>query len=173
MLLGLCFGVASWMLFFFAHLVTMRVVAPAQTTRIDKILFLTGLLAIPTSVGAAMAVLNYSIWTQGGWFMGMLWGMLAYFALFTLYMPFYYTVATSLSVRTVVLLAREADGTLPITVLFEQFGSQVLVARRLFVMAQNGLLSQRGNEFQLTSKGRFVAQAFALLKRFWRLGPGG
>jgi hypothetical protein len=151
----------------------MRVAAPAQRARIDRTLSLIGLLAVPTSVAVALPNLDYSAWSQGGWFMGMVWGILAYVALFTLYMPFFYTVIASLSVRTIILLAQESDGTLPIAFLFDQFGSQALVARRLNVMTQNGLVSQFGNEYRLTPKGRFIAQFFASLKRFWRLWPGG
>ena len=124
MILGLCLGVAIWILFLLGHLLTMRVAAPAQRARIDRTLSLIGLLAVPTSVAVALPNLDYSAWSQGGWFMGMVWGILAYVALFTLYMPFFYTVIASLSVRTIILLAQESDGTLPIAFLFDQFSSR-------------------------------------------------
>jgi hypothetical protein len=173
MVLGLCFGVAAWSLFFLGHLVAMRRAAPARRAYLDQILFLLGLLSVPAGLAAAMLVLGESAWTHGGVIPGSLWGMLAYVALFTLYMPFFYTVATSLSVRTIVLLARSPDGALPIQALFDRFGSRALVEGRLLVMMQNGLLLQRGGEYHLTSKGYVVAQAFSRIKQFWRLGAGG
>lgn len=173
MILGLCFGVATWTLFFFGHLATMRGTAPAKRAHRDKYLFAMGFIIIPSSVGAATLNLEDSIWTQGGWIMGTLWGVLVYISLFALYMPFFYTVTASLSVCTVVLLAKATDNSLPIAILMKKFGSHDLVAKRLLVMAQHGLLSQRGNEYWLTCKGWLVARAFAALKQFWRLGPGG
>jgi hypothetical protein len=173
MVLGLCFGVAAWSLFFLGHLAAMRLAAPARRAHIDQIFFLLGLLAVPAGVGAAILVLEESVWTHGGAILGSLWGMLAYVALFTLYMPFFYTVATSLSVRTIVLLARSPDGALPIPALFDRFGSRALVEGRFSAMMQNGLLLQHGGEYRLTSKGHLVAQAFSAIKRFWRLGAGG
>lgn len=173
MIIGLCLGVATWIVFFFGHLMTMRLTTTARRTKIDRVLFLIGMCVVPTCMGVECLVLDYSAWTRGGFFVGTLWGLLTYVSLFTLYMPFFYTVVASLSVQTIVLLAREADGALPILLLFDQFGSHKLVAKRLSVLTQNGLVSQRGNEYRLTYTGRFIAQTFSFLKRFWRLWPGG
>lgn len=173
MLLGLCFGAGASGLVLLAHLAAMRLVAPAGRARIDRISFLLGLLAIPASLGLAMPMLGESAWTHGGWLLGSLWGILEYFAVFTLYMPFFFTVATSLSVATIVMLARQADGALPLSALFDRFGSRTLIEGRLAVMVRNGVLVREGSDYQLTAKGRRVARAFAVLKRFWRLEPGG
>jgi hypothetical protein len=173
MLLGLGFGVAAWSLFFLGHLAAMRFAMAAERARLDRLLFLVGLLSIPIGLGGTMPFLQSSVLTHGGWFMGALWGILGYFALFTLYMPFFYTVATSLSVCTIVLLVREVDGKLPVSELSRRFASRTLVEDRLAVMAQNGLLSRQGDIYRLESRARLIARTFSALKRFWRLGAGG
>jgi len=173
MLLGLGFGVAAWSFFFLGHLAAMRFAMPAERARLDRLLFLMGLVSIPIGLGGTMPFLQSSMLTHGGWLMGALWGILGYFALFTLYMPFFYTVATSLSVGTIVLLARRVDGKLPVSELFRRFASRTLVEGRLAAMAQNGLLSRQEDVYRLKFRGRLIARTFSLLKRFWRLGPGG
>jgi hypothetical protein len=173
MILGLCVGVVVWLLFMLGHFTAMRLVAPADRAKIDRALLLLGFLAIPAGIFFGLQTVTYPILAQGGWLMGLLWGLLAYLCLFSLYMPFFYTVATSLSVHTIVLLAQEPDGSLPISVLFEHFASHSLIQKRLAVMVQNGLMFSDGTGYRLTSKGRFVAEAFSILKRFWRLWPGG
>ena len=173
MILGLCIGIAIWLVFLLGHLAAMVLAVPARRAHMDRLLFLIGIFAIPATVGASLFLFVPSTFTHGGWLMGILWGTLTYVALFTLYMPFFYTIAASLTVQTLVLLAREADGTLPISSLFDRFGSRKLVAGRLTVMSQNGLVSLDGTEYRLTPKGKFIARMFAFLKRFWRLWPGG
>jgi Mn-dependent DtxR family transcriptional regulator len=89
-------------------------------------------------------------------------------------MPFYYTVASSLSVRTLVLLAAEPGGRLPIDEVRERFVSRALVGQRLEIMKTNGFLAAtEDGGFVLTSKGRALATVFGQLTRFWRMDAGG
>jgi hypothetical protein len=92
--------------------------------------------------------------------------------LFVLYVPAVYTILTSLSVATLVLL-RRSGGRIPEPSLYGQFASRELMQQRLCVLLGAGHLVREGCGFTLTSRGRAVARAFAFVKRLWRLGPGG
>ena len=92
--------------------------------------------------------------------------------LFVLYVPAVYTILTSLSVATLVLL-RRSGGRIPEASLYGQFASRQLMRRRLCVLLGAGHVVRDGRGFSLTSRGRAVARAFAFVKRLWRLGPGG
>lgn len=92
--------------------------------------------------------------------------------LFVLYVPAVYTILTSLSVATLVLL-RRSGGRIPEASLFGQFASRQLMQQRLCVLLGAGHVVRDGQGFSLTSRGRAVARAFAFVKRLWRLGPGG
>jgi hypothetical protein len=92
--------------------------------------------------------------------------------LFVLYVPAVYTILTSLSVATLVLLRRSGDR-IPEASLYGEFASRQLLQQRLRVLLGAGHLVRDGCGFSLTSRGRAVARAFASVKRLWRLGPGG
>jgi len=92
--------------------------------------------------------------------------------LFVLYVPAVYTILTSLSVATLVLL-RRSGGRIPEASLYGQFASRQLMRQRLCVLLGAGHVVRDGRGFSLTSRGRAVARAFAFVKRLWRLGPGG
>jgi hypothetical protein len=140
----------------------------------------TNLVLVGCFVGLAISaflmchLLADGLLTHGGAVMGLLWGILTLVCLFVLYMPFYYTIASSLSVRTLVLLASQPDGRLPTAQVCERFISRALVGHRLDIMRVNGFLAEtaRGS-FTLTAKGRRLAGIFARLKRSWRMQAGG
>jgi len=92
--------------------------------------------------------------------------------LFVLYVPAVYTILTSLSVATLVLL-RRSGGRIPEASLYGQFASRQLMQQRLGVLLGAGHVVRDGRGFSLTSRARAVARAFAFVKRLWRLGPGG
>jgi hypothetical protein len=92
--------------------------------------------------------------------------------LFVLYVPAVYTVLTSLSVATLVLL-RRSGGRLPEASLYDRFASRRLIQQRLCVLVDAGHLVGDARGFSVTPRGRAVAHAFAFVKRLWRLGPGG
>jgi len=93
--------------------------------------------------------------------------------LFVLYMPFFYTIATSLSVQTLVCLEESPKRALNLGGLQQRFASPAIVAGRLDVMVTSGYLTERAGKYSVTSKGRAVAKFFGYLKEIWRLGPGG
>jgi hypothetical protein len=92
--------------------------------------------------------------------------------LFVLYVPAVYTILTSLSVATLVLL-RRSGGRIPEASLYGQFASRQLMQQRLGVLLGAGHLVRDGCGYSLTLRGRAVASAFAFVKRLWRLGSGG
>ncbi|TKS58080.1 MAG: hypothetical protein EWM73_03637 [Nitrospira sp.] len=92
--------------------------------------------------------------------------------LFVLYMPFYYTIATSLSVRSLIFIASRREAT-TLSVLLATFASEDIVRKRMQLMAHNRYLFKDDEGFRLTRRGLFVARVFTCLKRLWSLGPGG
>jgi hypothetical protein len=92
--------------------------------------------------------------------------------LFILYVPAVYTVLTSLSVETVVMLRRRG-GAVPEAELYAHFAGRTMLERRLATLAANGYLVRDGTRFRLTPRGRAIARMFAFVKAGWKLGPGG
>jgi hypothetical protein len=173
MILGLLVGLLWFAVFLAAHLAVIRWAASESKARINQRFFLAGLLGIAVSVWPGAALLHGSEIAQGGSIMAVICGILSYVGLFVLYMPFYYTVVASLSVRTMAMLHRRPDNRVPIAELREEFVSRRLVGQRLATMAANGFLVPRGNAYALTPKGRSIATIFSWVKRFWKLGTGG
>jgi hypothetical protein len=173
MMLGLLAGLWWFTLFFVSNVAVIRWARAEAKAHINQRLFLAGLGAIAISLWPATAVAYGSPLAQGGLIMAILCGFLSYAGLFVLYMPCYYTVVSSLSVRTMVILHRRPDARMSVAELSEEFVSRRLVGERLATMAANGFLVPRGDAFALSSKGRSTAAIFSRLKRFWRLGAGG
>lgn len=173
MILGLILGAAWFALFFLGHIVILRLVSVTARPRANQVMFLVGLTGTPATLLLLMADVQNPVLTQGGPVFGTLCGILLYDGLFILYMPFYYVVVASLSVSTIVLLGRQPNGALPITALREVFVSRRLVGQRLDTMVNNGFLRATPRGYELTIKGKRVAQVFEFIKQFWKLGAGG
>ena len=92
--------------------------------------------------------------------------------LFVLYTPAVYTVLTSLSVATLVLLLRNG-GRMPERSLYARFATGTILRQRLSVLIASGYVVEHPQGFRLTRRGRAVARSFATIKELWRLGPGG
>jgi hypothetical protein len=99
--------------------------------------------------------------------------LLVFACCFVLYMPFYYTVATSLSVQTMILVDEAGPAGLPLSYLESLFASKNVLSARLGIMVNNGYLVQVGDRFQVTAKGATISRVFGGLKGLWRLGAGG
>lgn len=91
---------------------------------------------------------------------------------FTLYMPFYYTLAASQSVQMLIDIAREPDG-LTVTELRLRYPTDEILEGRLATLVVSGYLAPQGRRVVLTPKARLVTRPFSLVKALWRLGPGG
>jgi hypothetical protein len=173
MILGILAGSLWFSLFFVAHLAVIRWAAFEARARMNQRLFLAGLVGLVISLWPMAAVAQGSPLAQGGLPMAIICGFLSYVGFFVLYMPFYYTVVASLSVRTMIMLHRQPGGRMPIAQLREEFVSRRLVGQRLATMATNGFLVARGDVYALSPKGRSTAMMFSGLKSLWRLGSGG
>jgi hypothetical protein len=100
-------------------------------------------------------------------------GMMTMLCLFVLYMPFYFTIAASLSVQSLILIARAPHGRMPLVELREHFASRQILEQRLETMVRNGYLFRSGERYHPTAKGKLVGRAFQVVKRCWKLGAGG
>ena len=100
-------------------------------------------------------------------------GTLTIVSAWILYMPFYYVVATSVSVRILITIRHTPDQALPVSALETMFASTELLQGRLETMVTYGHLSRQGNLFAIARKGRVIACSFRFIKAAWRLGPGG
>ena len=173
MILGMLAGLLWFAFFFAAHLVVIRWARLEIRARMIQRLFLAGLIGIAISYWPATVVAQGSPLDHSGLVMGMVYGVLSYVGLFVLYMPFYYTVVASLSVRTMIMLHERPHGRMLVADLRDEFVSRRLVSQRLATMVANGFLVSRGDVYALSKKGRTTAMTFSRLKEFWRLGAGG
>jgi hypothetical protein len=92
--------------------------------------------------------------------------------LFALYVPALYTVLTSLSVQTMMLL-RHRGGALSEAELYDRFASRKIVEQRLAALLGSGYVAHDGPSYRLTPRGRAIAKFFRPIKILWNLGPGG
>jgi hypothetical protein len=99
-------------------------------------------------------------------------GGLAFACLFVLYVPFFYTLTTSLSVATLILLLKNG-GQLSEAELYEHFAGKTIAAGRLSALCDSGYIASMDGSYRATSRGRGVARFFSAIKSLLRLGPGG
>jgi hypothetical protein len=92
--------------------------------------------------------------------------------LFALYVPALYTVLTSLSVQTMMLL-RCRGGALLEAELYDRFAGRKIMEERLATLLANGYVAPDGPSYRLTPRGRAIAKFFRSIKILWNLGPGG
>ena len=92
--------------------------------------------------------------------------------LFALYVPALYTVLTSLSVQTMMLL-RGRGGALPEAELYNRFASCKIMEQRLTTLLSSGYVTHDGRSYRLTPRGRAIAKFFRPVNILWNLGPGG
>lgn len=100
-------------------------------------------------------------------------GLLVLACLLVLYMPFYYSLNTSLSVETMAMLGR-ANGHLPIATLEHWFCSPDFLRDRLMIMEANGYFEAiNEDKWMICERGRRIAGMMSQVKRLLNLGPGG
>jgi hypothetical protein len=121
-----------------------------------------------------VSVVALSMWQDSGkmLLLSLLIAMLTSACLFVLYVPAVYTILTSLSVATLILL-RRSGGRVPERSLYERFATRAIIQQRLCVLVGAGYLVEGAGGFSPTPRGRALARAFAFMKRLWCLGPGG
>ncbi len=169
---GIVAGSVWFALLFLGSVMALRLAPPTAAAHANQWLFIMGLVGIPASL-ALMQIVQAPSPSPGELAAAAICGVLFFGGLFILYMPLYYVVMASLSVRTAVLLGRQPDGALSLQVLQDRFASRRLVGQRLQTMVDNGFLEITPQGYVLTTKGKRTAQFFDFFKRFWNLGSGG
>lgn len=91
---------------------------------------------------------------------------------FILYMPFYYTLAASLSVQMLIDIGGEPGG-LSQEELSGRYPADEILEDRLETLVASGYLVRQEARFALTAKAGLITRPFSLVKALWRLGPGG
>lgn len=122
---------------------------------------------------SAIAGCFFSSLISGRSMVEILIGIIVTVSLFILYMPFYYTISSSISIQTLVLLSKKDDLTYPISGLKNTFASREIIDYKLTSMENSGLLISNGRAYKVSTKGKFIALLFGLIKRLWKLGSGG
>ncbi|MDP3561069.1 MAG: hypothetical protein Q8R83_02675 [Legionellaceae bacterium] len=108
-------------------------------------------------------------------FWNYLYGLVISVSFFILYMPFYYTVASSLSIQSMIKIFDNslAGKNTELDCLREQFTSKELMQDRMSLMIDNGYIYEFENKYYLTTKGKRTAKIFSQIKNIWKLGAGG
>jgi len=101
------------------------------------------------------------------------YGLVMMGCLFILYMPFYYTIVSSLSIQTLICIEESPEEVLSMEELRQRFASRETLDGRLSIMVGNGYLTEQAGRYRVTSKARLVSRFFSHLKELWKLGPGG
>lgn len=127
---------------------------------------------VGTLIASIITVAMLTIRNGPAIFLAETYAVMAVGCLFVLYGPFFYSVHTSLSIDSLVLLMKKG-GRAPVSTLTGRFASRRLVEARLHAMVESGYLVRQGEQFALTPRARRVARAFAAVKSLWRLGGGG
>lgn len=172
MILGAVAGFGCFLVFLVVQLAVLRTCPPHTWLGWNKRLAAGGLLLALLAPGPLLRFCGEATLTQGGWPLAAPWGALTFLGLFVLYMPFYYVVMTSLSVRTLLLLC-EAGGRIERIAIARRFTDERFVTDRLETMLANGLLIRRNERYAITDKGAALARAALFVKALWKLGPGG
>jgi hypothetical protein len=173
MIFGALYGMFWFALFLFVQLILMRALPARLRLAWNKRSVIISLIALSATVGPLLHLIDVAMLASGGWLLGAMWGDLTFLCLYVLYMPFYFVVMTSLSVETLVMLAKQADGTLPVAQLRARFASEAFAADRFETMVRSGLLKKASDGYAVTNNGTRAARPFLFVKAIWRLGAGG
>jgi len=165
-LIALAAAAAWFLVFFFAHIGGVR--AGFENARWLLISYAACFL------GTLVTAIVVTVWSQGMQTIVLAATMAALTSacLFALYVPALYTVLTSLSAQTMMLLRRRG-GALPEAELYDRFASRKIIEQRLATLLVSGYVAPKGQCYRLTPRGRAIAKFFRLIKILWNLGPGG
>jgi hypothetical protein len=165
-LIGVAAAAAWFLVFFLAHVGGVR--AGFENARWLLITYAACFL------GALVTAILLTAWHDGmqAVILAALMAVLTSACLFALYVPALYTVLTSLSVQTVMLLRRRG-GALSEAELYDRFASRKIMEQRLATLLASGYVAPEGASYQLTPRGRAIAKFFRPVKILWNLGPGG
>jgi hypothetical protein len=173
MIFGALYGLSAFAVYLCAQLMAMRCFLPERWLSWNKCGLALALLILVVTPGFILPHLPSAVLRSGGWPFAAVWGSLTFLCLYVLYMPFYFVVMTSLSVETLVLLAAQKDGRLPLVALYERFSSEVFARDRFDTMVRNGVLIRTAAGYSVSPRARKLVAISLWLKSIWRLGEGG
>lgn len=169
MLQGIVSGAIWFFLFLVVHVLWFHM---AYVERCARLIMIAFACCLAGDAGTILAA-DFGVLSIDQVVLRVIYGTLVMGCLFIVYMPFYYTISTSLSVQTLICLEETQGRVLSVDELRQRFASTTIVAGRLNVMVANGYLTERAGKYSVTPKGRAIARFFGYLKEVWRLGPGG
>lgn len=175
MLAGMLIAVAVFALFVALHSLVFRLAAPARGR--FPILLVCFAATLAGAVAADRHVSNLKCipapWVHGGFPLAAAATVLTGLALLALYLPFYFTANTSLSVRAFIAIERSPGRRLPESLVRDAIGSEAVVRGRLETLTASGYLRRDGDVYRLTARGRTVAAIFRAVAGLWNLREGG
>jgi len=164
--IGLAAAAAWFLVFFFVHVGGVR--AGFENARWLLISYAACFL------GALVTAILLTAWHHGiqAVILAAVMAALTSSCLFALYVPALYTVLTSLSVQTMMLLRRR-ESAMPEAELYDRFASREIMEQRLATLLASGYVAPKGPSYQLTPRGRAIAKFFRSVKILWNLSSGG
>jgi len=165
-LIGLAAAAAWFLVFFFIHVGGVR--AGFENARWLLMSYAACFL------GTLVTAIAVTAWQHGlhAVILAAMMAVLTSACLLALYVPALYTVLTSLSVQTMMLLRRRG-GTLSEAELYNRFASRKIMEHRLATLLSSGYVTHDGPSYRLTPRGRAIAKFFRPVNILWNLGPGG
>lgn len=173
MLTGIAVGLVWFAAFLMTHVGLFHCIEIRGRSKVIAAVFAAAVVGSLASTAGISRYDRHLDGAGGGLLVMITSAMLVMFSLFILYMPFFYAITNSLSVRTLITILRAPGSEISLDRLKAEFASRELVQKRLDAMVLSGLLSRDGSEYRLTKKGRRIARTFNPIKALWRLGPGG
>ena len=175
MLAGLISASIWFGMFIVGHIAAFRLASVQRRSKLIIRLFATAI------AGHLACVAVLDVITTGGLaglgsslLLSAICGVLLLLCLLVLYMPFYYTLNTSLSVETLAILGRSTVDRLPTQEMERRFTSLAFLQDRLATMQANGYLEKENRDLWiLTPRGRRIATVMNTVNRLLSLGPGG
>lgn len=110
---------------------------------------------------------------QGATAADIFYGLVCYVWLLFVFMETYYTLNTSVSLRVVSEIADSAGGSMTLEELKTRYPYDWMIGQRLGMLADGGLVQERGGRFVATPKAACLCRLFVLVKRILRLGESG
>lgn len=175
MLAGVTSGMIWFFFFMIAHVAAFRVKPNQDRSKtILRVLVLAFLGHCVSILSIRFFRDDWLVWASSSVMLSVIAGCLVIACLFVLYMPFYYTVDTSLSVETLAMLSFKGAGSLPVSEVKARFTSDKFLLDRLETMCRNGhLLRTEDGTYILLARGRRIASLMLKVKELLKLGAGG
>lgn len=176
MLKGLILASIGFLLFLVIHVLWFRVRVPRQRFATLVRLALTGGILVGIMYVTTARDLGFlpARYTQAGWAVDLLDGLVIYVFLFFGYCLFYFLGDRGFSNRILIEInnASRARG-LRQQDIAERYSMEMVLQRRLDEIQEIGRIVERDGRFINTAKGRTAARVFACMRWVWQLGEGG